>query len=159
MWATLVARMAPSLFIPANSFVAVGAEGSLYRYQDTIYIDRPHQEVWDFVSNPANHEKWTKDEPLQWTSEGPPGVGSTIRGAAKVLGRTVESPTVITAWEPPNVYARKSLGGKIESESRIELPPKESGTELAIVAQAQIGGFFRRVAGLVKEAIPNAKKL
>lgn len=120
----------------------------MYRYENTIYIERPNREVWDYVANPANNDKWTTAEPAEWSSEGPPGVGSTVREAAKVLGRRVESPTVITAWDPPHVYARKSLKGKIDWESRIEMQPKGTGTELSIVAQGEIRGFLKVLGGL-----------
>ena len=120
----------------------------MYVYKNAIYIARSQQEVWDFVSNPANNAKWTKAEPAEWTSKGPPGVGTTVREAAKVLGRLVESPTEITVWDPPNEYGRKSIGGKIAWESLIKLEPKNGGTQLSIVAQGQIHGFFKILSGL-----------
>ena len=119
----------------------------MYRYEKVIYIERPRQEVWDFVSNPANNDKWTTAEPAAWSSDGPPGVGSTVREAAKVLGRLVESPTIITAWDPPSIYARKSLKGKIEWESRIELRSRGTGTEFSIVAEGKLRGFLKVLAG------------
>ncbi len=119
-------------------------------YEKRIFINRPPQEVWDLISDPANFAKWQGSaESAEWTSEGPPGVGSSFRGEAKFLGRKIESTSEITIWNPPNLYGLKSVSGPMPFESTTKLEPKENGTNLSLRAQMEIGGFFKLAEGLV----------
>ena len=121
----------------------------MYTYEYSIFINRPPQEVFDFMSNPANHPKYSRiTESGEWISEGPPGVGSTYRGAGKVLGRKIESTNEITKWDPPNQYGYKSVGGSIPFDTTYTLESSENGTQLSVYAQLEIGGFFKMAEGL-----------
>ena len=67
-------------------------------YEISIFINRPQQEVWDFITNPANNIQWqSSTASAEWTSEGPPGVGSTTREVGNIFGRKIEMTTEITA--------------------------------------------------------------
>ncbi len=118
--------------------------------ENSGFINRPPQEVWDFISNPANITQFSSNtEYAEWTSEGPPGVGSTQRDVGKVLGRKIKSTSEITAWDPPNKFGQKSTSGPLPWESMWKLEPKESGTQLTVSAGAEVGGFFKMAEGLV----------
>jgi carbon monoxide dehydrogenase subunit G len=121
----------------------------MYRYEYGIFINRPPQEVFDFLSNPANHSKYSNmSESAEWISEGPPGVGSTYRGVGKALGRKIESTNEITIWDPPNQYGYKSIGGSIPFDTTYTFESSENGTQLNVRAQLEIGGFFKMAEGL-----------
>ncbi len=126
-------------------------------YEKSIFINRPPQEVWDFFSNPANAPQWSTTESAEWTSEGPPGVGSTQRSVGKFLGRNVESTSEIIAWDPPNEHGYKSTSGPFPWEFTIRLEPKENGTQLNGRGTAEIGGFFKIAEGLAVKQV--AKQL
>ena len=119
-------------------------------FERSIFINRPPQEVFDFMSNPANDTKW-RDSAVssEWTSEGPPGVGSTLRSVDKLLGRKMESTSEITAWDPPNRYGQKSVGGPVPFEMTVMLETKEQGTQLTMSGNAEAGGFFKIAEGLL----------
>jgi carbon monoxide dehydrogenase subunit G len=118
-------------------------------YELDIFINRPPQEVWDFYTNPANHNKFSSmAESAEWISEKPHGVGSTYRGVGKALGRKIESTNEITSWDPPNKYGYKSIGGSIPFETTYTFESSENGTKLSVYAQLEIGGFFKIAEGL-----------
>jgi hypothetical protein len=48
-----------------------------------------------------------------WASEGPVGVGSLLRSVDKLMGRKIESTCKISAWDPPNEYGQKAVGGPV----------------------------------------------
>ena len=119
-------------------------------YDLSIFIDRPPQEVWPYIAEPINFSQWQGSAKFaEWTSEGPPGVGSTFRGVAKFLGRKIESTSEITIWAPPSQYGLKSTSGPIPFESTTELESKQNGTQLNLHAQMEVGGFFKMAQGLV----------
>ncbi len=119
-------------------------------YEKSIFINRPQQQVFDFLSNPANHSKYSKmAESAEWISKGPHGVGSTYRGVGKVLGRKIESTNEITKWDPPNQYSYKSISGSFPFDTTYTFESSENGTQLSVRAQLEIGGFFKIAEGLV----------
>lgn len=122
----------------------------MFTFEKNYFIRRPQQEVFDFVSNPANNTQWqSTTEAAEWTSEGPPGVGSTYRSVVRFMGRKVESTEEITLWDPPNQFGFKSVSGPVPFEATIEFESKENGTQLTLKGQAEAGGFFKIAEGLV----------
>ncbi len=119
-------------------------------FEKSIFINRPPQQVWDFVTNPANDTKYSSiAESSEWVSEGPPGVGSTKRGVGKALGRKMEFTSEITIWDPPNQYGQKSISGSVPYEDTYKFETSENGTLLSVHAQLEIGGFFKIAEGLL----------
>ena len=74
----------------------------MFTFEHSVFIRRPVQEVWDFVSEPTNHPKFGPQTSNGWTSDWPPDVGSTTRGVSRFLGRCIETNSEITSWEPPH---------------------------------------------------------
>ncbi len=122
----------------------------MFTYEKSIFIDRPQQEVWDFVSNPLNDPQWRSSlESAEWTSEGPPGVGSTQRTVARFLGRKLDATGEVTIWDPPHKIGLIVVSGPVPWESTMKLEPKENGTQLTVSGQGELGGFFKMAEGLV----------
>jgi carbon monoxide dehydrogenase subunit G len=131
-------------------------EKTMITWEKNKFINRPPQEVWDFISDPANLAQWLSGaDYAEWTSEGPPGVGSTLIEVGKVLGLKMESPVEITIWDPPNEFGRKSIGGPSPWESRMKLEPKENGTQLTISGEAEFRGILKPAEGLIAKQIEN----
>jgi uncharacterized membrane protein len=122
----------------------------MYKFEKSIMIDRPQQEVFDFVTNLANDSKWQSGiESVERASDGPIGAGSTWRYKLKFLGREVEAEIEMTGYDPPNQSSVKSIGGPVPFESNYKFESKEGSTEMTISGQAEIGGFFKMAEGLV----------
>jgi len=117
-----------------------------------ININRPQLEVFEFISNPTNDARWqSSTQSAEWTSEGPPDVGSTIRHVGRFMGRDTISTEEVTSWDPPNKMAIKSLSGPFPLELSTRLEPKETGTHLTVVVQAEMGGIFKIAEGLISK--------
>ena len=121
------------------------------------FINCPQQVVWDFISDPANLAKWSSSaESADWTSEGPPGVGSTLLEIGKVMGRKIKSPVEVTVWNPPNEFGRKAIGGPAPWVSKMKLEPKENGTLLTISGEIELRGFLKIAEGLIAKQTEKA---
>jgi carbon monoxide dehydrogenase subunit G len=122
----------------------------MFTYEATIFINRPQQEVFDFMSDPANAPKWQNNfVSSEWTSEGPVGVGSTQRAVSRFLGRELETTAEITVWDPPNRTAFKLPEGQIQLEATTTYESKGDGTQITISGVGETGGFFKLAEGLV----------
>jgi hypothetical protein len=110
------------------------------RIEESVEINRPVEEVYEYVANPENLQEWAgtvietrKDTP------GPLLEGSTFTSVAKFLGRRVESPFEVTAHEFPRHHSHKSTGGPLP-------------TRYMQVAEGKPGGFFGLI-GLLLERV------
>ena len=122
----------------------------MYTFEKRIFINRPQQEVFDYITNPDNDSNWRSTAiSAEWTSDGPVGVGSTLRTVGKFLGSKIDSTNEVTVWDPPNQYSFKSVGGPIPLEFTQKLAAKDNGTQLTLSAEAEMGGFFKLAEGLV----------
>ena len=126
----------------------------MFEFENTLFINRPPQEVFDFVIDPGNDPEWRSSAVSgEWTSEGPIGVGSAFRTVDKFLGRKIESTSEVTIWDPPNQFGSKSVGGSMPFEGTIRIESKENGTQLTLRGQAELGGFFKIAEGLAGKQI------
>jgi carbon monoxide dehydrogenase subunit G len=121
----------------------------MINFSKTVYIERPQQEVFDFLADPTNDPKWRDSSvSAELVTPGPVGVGSQVKSVDKLMGRKIEGTVEFTHWDPPHKFGQKAIGGPIPFESLITLDPKDTGTEVRFEGQAEIGGFFKLAEGL-----------
>jgi carbon monoxide dehydrogenase subunit G len=115
----------------------------------TTFINRPPQEVFDFMTDPANQAKWQSGtESAEWSSEGSVGVGSTVHSVGRLLGREMDLNAEITQWNPPDSYSLKAESGPMNVEATSKFESKDGGTLLIQDFEGEIGGFFKLAEGL-----------
>ncbi|GEM_PF-826863 len=119
----------------------------MYKFTKSVFINRSQQDVFEFLSNPANMPKWQSAVELaEWTSEGNPGVGSTYKAVVKMPGGKSENIFEITHWDPPNRYNYKSVKFSIPGsiKSSFTLAPKENNScQLTFEAQLEAAGILK----------------
>jgi carbon monoxide dehydrogenase subunit G len=121
----------------------------MYKIEKSILINRPQQEVFDYLTDPAKSAEWQSGvNSSEWTSDDPPGVGSTRRTSARLLGRKIDTEVEITEWDPPNRVSSKVVSGPVPAEFTQTFEAQGDGTLLSFTAQAEIGGFFKLAEGL-----------
>ena len=126
----------------------------MFTFEVNQLIERPPQEVFDFVSDPVNDPKWRDSVIIaEWTSGEPYGVGSTQCWVDKFLGREIESKVEITQWERPSQFGYKMLSGPVPFESTMKFETVNGGTQLSIHGQADFGGVFKLAGGLVRRQL------
>jgi len=128
----------------------------MQKFTVNVLINRPQQDVFDFLSDPANLSKWNSNfASAEWTSSNAPGRGSTYKVLAKMSGGKDEGLFEITQWDPPQRYSYKSISRlpfPIESiESVITLTPKENGTQLTFESQFGLVGILKFAEGLFRK--------
>jgi carbon monoxide dehydrogenase subunit G len=122
----------------------------MFYFETEVFVNRPQQEVFDFMSDPANDAKWQSgNQGTELISDGPIGVGTKKRSSGRFLGRKIDTQLVFTAWDPPDRYAIKAVSGPIPLESTVEFETTEDGTRVAMHGSAEAGGFFKLAEGMV----------
>jgi carbon monoxide dehydrogenase subunit G len=115
----------------------------------TTFINRPLQEVFDFMTNPANFAQWQSGtKSAKWASEGPVGVGSIFNSFSEMMGREMKMDLEITQWDPPTVWGIKGQSGPIKFGSISKFESKDGGTQVTQTFEGEVGGFFSIAEGL-----------
>ncbi|HEY5669446.1 MAG TPA: SRPBCC family protein [Anaerolineales bacterium] len=126
----------------------------MFTIEKSIFINRPQQEVFDYVSDAANVHKWQSQMiSAEWSSEGPHGIGSTQRAVARFLGRSIEATSEITTWDPPNHHGFKVVSGPFPLEGGMKFVSEGNGTKVTMDGQLEVGGFFKLAEGLVRKQL------
>ena len=116
----------------------------MIKIEQTVVINRPVEEVFEFIANPENLSLWAgavKESKL--ISEGPVGVGSTSTNVIELLGRRIESVNEVTEYELNSKIATKSTSGPMPVESKQTLKAVEGGTEVTNSAKLEGAGVFK----------------
>ena len=115
----------------------------------TTFINRPLQEVFDFMTNPVNFAQWQSGtKSAKWASEDPVGVGSILHSIGEMMGREMKMNLEITQWDPPNVWGVKGAGGPMKFEGISKFESKDGGTQVTQTFEGEVGGFFSIAKGL-----------
>ena len=121
----------------------------MFKYEKSVFINRPPQEVFDFVTNLSNDPQWqNRIESVERLSDGPIGIGSTWRYVTSTLGRKNKADIQMTSYDPPYQSSVKAVNGPVPFENTHTFQAQDGGTLLTFTGQAEFGGFFKMAEGL-----------
>lgn len=114
------------------------------KFESSITINRPAEEVFAFAVDTANAAKWQEGVvEAATTSSGAVGVGTTYRYVVKAMGQKLDTTGEITAWAPPKTYTWKATSGPFPMSGGIACESVEGGTRITQMINAEPGGFFK----------------
>jgi hypothetical protein len=117
------------------------------KFQESVVINRPLEEVFAFVSNVENDPPWSSATDFQQTSDGPIGVGTTFRQRDRFLGRHVDLHFEVVGYDMNRSITLKSNSALLSLEgTRIVESLADNATRLTFVG----GGHARGVLKLVE---------
>ena len=120
------------------------------RVEQSVVIERPVEEVWAYLNDCAHDPEWmsmiTETEKL---TDGPVGVGTVQRSAAKVLGRRIDTTFEITEHEPNRSSRIRPKSSPFPYTGTYEVAPVDGGTRFTWAIEGEPGSFFRLAEPLV----------
>ena len=121
----------------------------MLRFEKRVMIDRPREEVFTFVSNPATDPLYRKGAAFaEWSSAAPIGVGSKMRSVSTFMGREIVTTSEFTVWDPPNEYAFRTVGGAFPARYKMTFESVGSGTQLTARGEIGFEGVFKIIEWL-----------
>ena len=139
------------------------------RIEQSVEFERPPEEVFSFVADPRNDERWTPAvEETRKTSDGSLGAGTTFESVFRLLGRRFEATFEIAEYEPNRKVVLGSATSRplqLTGTRSVEVVP--GGTQFTIRVEVRSGGFFgvaepvfaRLAERPLKVALANLKNL
>jgi hypothetical protein len=120
------------------------------RVEGEIVIERPVEEVFDFVADERNEPRFnpqmTRAEKL---SSGPIGAGTRFRAEMVRMGRTAEMTTEFTGFERPRRLESSTHLSHMDIQGALTFDPVPEGTRMRWVWDLELHGLLRLAGPLV----------
>jgi carbon monoxide dehydrogenase subunit G len=133
-------------------------------YMHTVDIARPPEDVFDFITDPANYERWQPSlVEIRPHRRGPLRVGVEATEVRRFLGREMETTWTCVEHEPVRRSAIECDDGPVPFRGTFELEAAGAGTRFTWIvetrgAAARLGGPLVGVA-TKRELEANSKRL
>jgi uncharacterized protein YndB with AHSA1/START domain len=128
------------------------------RFETTVVIDRPVEEVFAFLADGENDPKFSpRVLEIAKTTEGPPGVGTVYASTVKDAGVKTKREFKLTEFEPPTRirWTEVSKNLVMAPEGGYDLAPEGSGTRVTIYTVLEGHGLGKLIAPM---ALRSARK-
>lgn len=107
-------------------------------------INRPVQQVFDFVSTPENDFQWQYGTlATARLSKGVNKKGTAFRSIGHLMGHRVQGTFEVIEYESNREYGFKSLSGPLHSQTLYTFEMVEGGTRITICTWAHLVNFFQ----------------
>lgn len=113
------------------------------KWQSSITIHQPVEDVFAFVTDPEGGSKWHRANQITPVSEGPIGVGSTYRVSGRFLFWEFDSLSEVSEYEENRVVAYQSDARMYSYALRYLLEPVEGGTRFTEIGEANPQGLLK----------------
>ena len=122
----------------------------MVKVEVSAVINRPIEEVFDYMSDPGNGPKWQSGVlEAEQTSKGPMGVGATNREVRKFMGRQIDQTFEITEYEPNRMIKQKTISGPMTLDTIYAFESVEGGTRVTMGGEGDSGGFLKLADPLI----------
>jgi uncharacterized protein YndB with AHSA1/START domain len=115
-------------------------------FEYTIVINQPVEQVFDYVSDPANLPEWqgppTEIRDLQRTTPGQLREGDRFTTVLQFLGRRYETPTEVSTFEPNQRLSYRGTGGPVPTQITFMFEEVRGGTRFTHSQEVEPRGFF-----------------
>jgi uncharacterized protein YndB with AHSA1/START domain len=128
------------------------------RFEATVVIDRPIEEVFAFLADGENDKKFSSRVlEIAKTTEGPPGVGTVYASTVKDAGVKTKREFKLTEFDPPRRirWTEISKNLVVAPEGGYDLAPAGEETQLTVFNVLEGRGLGVLIAGL---ALRSARK-
>lgn len=119
-------------------------------FEDSIWINRSPNEVFDFHIDHANriswHEHVTRSELI---TSAPIGIGTRFEIDAETASRTVPMTVEITAFDPPKSYSYRSYAKNAITDSHQTFTAENGGTRFHIRIELNFKGIYKPLGWLI----------
>jgi uncharacterized protein YndB with AHSA1/START domain len=131
----------------------------LARIEFTTDVNRPVEEVFSYLTDPANLPEWQSGATeARLEGSGPVAVGSRMVEVRKFLGKRIESTLEVTEYEPNRRFAFRVVSGPVPFRVDHTFESVDGRTRIHVAGEGEPGGFFRLAEPLVIKAVERETK-
>src|SRR5919204_6066509 len=121
--------------------------------ENSIVINRPRSEVFEFVTNHENDSKW-RPGVLDIERASGHGRGAVYRQGVKgPMGRRIPADIEVTAYEQGSHVAFRTLAGPVRPEGSYRFDDADGGTRVTFALSANLRGLQKLMAPMVSRSM------
>ena len=124
-------------------------------FETSVRIDRPMDQVFDYVSDPINFPRWNSAvQSVQRISAGDDGVGATYRMERELPGGRSENELEVLPVQRPTEFEIRTTSGA--DAVRLSLPRSRkmgATTVVELAAEVELGGIAGALGPLASRAV------
>jgi uncharacterized protein YndB with AHSA1/START domain len=129
-------------------------EASMLRAESEIQIDRPVDEVFEFMTDAGKVPMWmTSVIESRQSPAGRIGVGTEYEHTVKFLGKRFTTRARTTECVPPRRLVFVAMDRRFEMEATVTLEPQGSGTGVREIIRGDARGFFKVAEPVLVRAV------
>jgi uncharacterized protein YndB with AHSA1/START domain len=128
------------------------------RFEATVVIDRPIEEVFAFLADGENDKKFSaRVLEIEKTTDGPPGAGTVYASTVKDAGMKTKREFEFTEFQPPTRirWAETSKNLITATEGGYDLSPANGGTRVTIFNVLEGHGLGKLISPLALRSARN----
>jgi len=123
-------------------------------FETSVRIDRPVDEVFDYVSDPTSFPRWNSAvQKVRQTSEGADGVGATYLMERDLPGGRAENELEVVEVNRPTLFVIRTTSGPTPFTYRYVLGEDDGATLLQLAAEVELGGVAGALGPLASRAV------
>ncbi len=114
-----------------------------------VDVDRPIEQVFAYLTDPAQLHEWQQTSEVEVLTDGPVGAGTRISETRELLGRKLTQVVEVVQYEPPRRFALRIVEGPVKVDGEHDLEEREGGTRIHVGAQGpapRLAGAFMKPA-------------
>jgi carbon monoxide dehydrogenase subunit G len=118
--------------------------------REELEVARPLEEVFRFVGDFANSERWDPGvASARALTDGPVRVGSRYELIVVFNGRRLPMTYEVTAYDPPNRVELRGSGSTVRARDDIRFEATDGGTRIHYLADLRLRGALRLIEPLL----------
>jgi uncharacterized membrane protein len=120
-----------------------------------IVINRPRDDVFEFLANPENDPQW-RSGVIDLKRVSGNGIGARYaQGVKGPGGRRIPADIEITELTPGETIAFQTVAGPVRPRGRYQLSAVDGGTRVRFDLEADVKGLKRLMAPMVQKTMNN----
>ena len=125
----------------------------MVRFELSVEIAKPLDEVWEYLIDPENVPEWQASAlSSHQISDGKMRVGTHLQDERRVLGRRARSEVEVTEFEPQRLFTLHGISGPVRFTVRHRLEERDGHTRVQVEAEADPSGIGRLMRPVVEHA-------
>jgi hypothetical protein len=138
------------------------------RIEESVEINCPVEKTFAYTTDAGNWSKWNTALPeAEKTSEGPVGIGSTFKGTAHLMGRSMAWTAKATEYEVNKNFVKNIDSGSLLIGQHNTYTPTKDGVKFTIVYDMKFTGSLKLLSPMIirsmrkelKKSLINVKKI
>ena len=126
----------------------------MIKAEKSVVIDRPIEDVFDFVGDQRNGPRWQAGlTEVRRLTDGPPGLGTRHTIVRTFLGRRMEADNEYIAFEPGKLITFRTTSGPMPLEASYLVEPAAGGTKLTSRIEMHAAGFVSLAEPLIARGL------